>query len=75
MRHTDKERLDWMEKLDGMGLISDDAGRWAVSAGGMQNIPDPEKPIAISTVFAVEAEQWHKSIRRAIDYAIEAEGK
>ena len=75
MRHTDKERLDWMEKLDGMGLISDDAGRWAISAGGMQNIPDPEKPIAISTVFCVEAGQWRKDIRSAIDYAIEAEGK
>jgi len=75
MRHTDKERLDWMEKRDGAGLISDDAGRWAVSTGGMQNVPDPKKPIDISTLFFVEAEQWKKDIRSAIDYAIETEGK
>lgn len=70
---SDKELLDWLEKVDGMGLISDDAGRWAVSDGGIQNMPDFNKPITISTVFFVEANDWKPSIREAIDYAIDKE--
>ena len=73
MKHTDKERLDWLEKQDGMGLISDDAGRWAVSTGGIQNVPNLKRAIRISSVFLVEAREWQKSIREAIDYAIEHE--
>jgi hypothetical protein len=73
MKHTDKERLDWLEKQDGMGLISDDAGRWAVSTGGIQNVPNLKRATRISTVFIVEAKGWQKSIRKAIDYAIEHE--
>jgi hypothetical protein len=72
-KHTDKERLDWLEKNDGCGLISDDAGRWAVSTSGTQNCPDSEKPIDIATYFFVEAKEWQKSIREAIDYAIDHE--
>lgn len=72
-KHTDKERLDWLEKNDGVGLISDDAGRWAVSTGGMQNVPNPKEAINICTLFFVEAKEWKKSIREAIDYAIEHE--
>uniref|UniRef100_A0A6M3KSS2 Uncharacterized protein n=1 Tax=viral metagenome TaxID=1070528 RepID=A0A6M3KSS2_9ZZZZ len=70
---NDTERLDWVEKQDGMGLISDDAGRWAMSTSGMQNVPDCETPIAIASTFFVEAEEWKPSIREAIDYAIEEE--
>ncbi len=67
---TDKRRLDWLESIDGMGLISDDAGRWAVSDGGMQNVPDLDSPIDISTVFTVDKEDWRNSIREAIDVAM-----
>jgi hypothetical protein len=73
MKHTDKERLDWLGKQDGMGLISDDAGRWAVSAGGIQTVPNPKMAIRISSMFLVEAKGWQESIREAIDYAIEHE--
>jgi len=67
---TDKERLDWLENACGMGLISDDAGRWAVSDGGMQNCPDTKHPIDISSVFTIEADKWRPSIREAIDVAM-----
>lgn len=67
---TDKYRLDWLESIDGLGLISDDAGRWAVSDGGMQNVPNLDSPIDISTVFTVEGKDWRKSIREAIDAAM-----
>lgn len=72
---TDKERLDWLEKNDGAGLISDDAGRWAISTGGSQNVPNPKKAIDIATTFFVEAKEWQPSVRKAIDYAIEHEGE
>ena len=66
---TDTERLDWLEKEDGSALLSDDCGHWTVSTEGMQNLPmDP--PDDISTSFYVEKDQWHKSIRDAIDAAI-----
>ncbi len=75
---TDKERLNWLGKTYGAGLISDDAGRWAVTVSGMQNVPDPDKASDISTLFFVEAQEWKGSIRKAIDFAIKtekAEGK
>jgi len=70
---NDTERLDWLEKQPGEGLINDDAGRWAVSCGGMQNVPDFDGPMDISTMFFVEKEDWRPSIREAIDAAIEKE--
>lgn len=64
---TDTELLNWLEKQDGYGLISDDFGRWAVSGDGMQNVPeDTSIPNEIITTFFVEAEQWKPSIREAI---------
>lgn len=70
---NDTDRLNWLEKNDGCGLISDDAGRWAVSTSGMQNLPNPDEPIDITTAFFVEAKEWKSTIREAIDYAIEQE--
>jgi len=67
---TDKERLDWLEKKDGYGLISDDAGRWVVSGVGMQNVPNPDEAIDIDTSFFIEAASWRPSVREAIDFAI-----
>ena len=69
-RYTDKQRLDWLEKQDGCRLISDDAGRWAISTGGIQNVPNLAKPIDIESLFFVEAKKWQNDIRKAIDYAI-----
>ncbi len=67
---NDKKRLNWLEKQDGLGLISDDAGRWAISTGGVQNMPDPNNPIDIASTFFVEKQEWKSTIREAIDYAI-----
>jgi hypothetical protein len=69
---TDTERLDWLARMDGHGLISDDAGRWAVSTCGTQNIPDDggETPFDFSGTFWVEKELWRESIRDAIDAAM-----
>ena len=39
---NDTERLDWLERHDGIALISDDNGHWAVTENGMQYIPDGE---------------------------------
>lgn len=64
--------LDWLEKQDGSGLISDDFGRWAVSASGFQNIPNnPRIASDISTTFFIEASEWRPSILEAIEAAIE----
>jgi len=70
---NDTSRINWLEENDGVGLISDDAGRWAVSTAGMQNMPNPDEPIDIMTSFFVEAKEWKLTIREAIDYAIKQE--
>ncbi len=72
---ADTCRLDWLEKQDGCGLISDDAGRWAMNKCGYQNYLNPDKTIsyAKSSVW-VGAHEWKPSIRAAIDYAMR-EGK
>ena len=68
---NDTERLNWLERQEGCGLISDDFGRWAVSVEGVQDVPDdPGQPSDINTAFFVEKHQWHPSIRAAIDAAI-----
>lgn len=49
----------------GCALISDDAGNWAVSGEGMQNIPiDP--PQDIETTFFIEKALWKPSIKEAL---------
>jgi hypothetical protein len=70
-RVDDTERLDWLAKQEGFGLISDDFGRWAVSGAGVQNLPNEVgKPFDVTTSFFIEAAKWHPSIREAIDAAI-----
>lgn len=68
---TDAERLDWLEKYFGGGLISDDNGHWAVSGAGMQNVPSGDKPEYIAVTNFVEAEEWHSNIRDALDAAMD----
>lgn len=65
---TDTERLNWLEKQSGFGLINDDFGHWAVTGDGMQNVPD-RTPSDIQTTFFIEKKQWKKNIRAAIDAA------
>ena len=74
---TDTDRLNWLEKHEGYGLISDDAGHWAVSGSGTQNVASGmrRKPIEIAATFFVEAKEWRKTIRGAIDAAIKEDEK
>ncbi len=69
MATTDTERLNWLEQQEGAGLVSDDAGHWAVTTTGTQNVPD-NPPQDISTSFWVEKAEWKKSVREAIDVAM-----
>ena len=78
MKHTDIELLDWLQKQSDEGscpgLINDDDGRWAVSFTGMQQAPSG-KAEDLWTTFNVEKKEWKKTIRQAIIYAIETEGR
>ncbi len=65
---TDTERLDWLDKQDGAALVSDDAGHWAVTFNGMQRVPSAP-PEGIESFFWIEKEEWHYSVRDAIDRA------
>jgi hypothetical protein len=72
---TDTERLDWLEKQQGLNLVSDDDGLWAVSTSGTQPAPHgqdsgPWPPEDFATVSFVDRDQWRPSIREAIDLAI-----
>ena len=68
----DKERLDWLEKNQGYALVSDDFGHWVCVCSGMQNVPD-KTPDDIHTSFFIEKNEWKKTIREAIDFAVEEE--
>lgn len=72
---SDTGRLDWLESHgDGAALVSDDAGHWAVSWDGAQDVPtDP--PQDIVTTHIVERDQWRPSIRAAIDAAMAGQGE
>lgn len=69
----DKDRLDWLDSFDaeGYGLLSDDAGRWALSSTGMQDVPE-EEPANIWTSFYVTKDDWKPKVRDAIDAAMAA---
>lgn len=72
-RVNDKERLDWLEQQQGMGLVSSDTGFWAVSTGGFQNLPEADKaaePFDFTGWFDVERDTWCSTIREAIDLAM-----
>jgi len=67
---TDTERLDWLEKQSGGGILSDDAGRWAFPVGGFQPLVTDEA-LAGEWMYYLNVEDWKPSIREAIDCAIE----
>lgn len=71
---TDGDRLDWLAKQDGIGLVNDDFGHWAVATAGMQSVPDgvgsEDGPWDISTSFIISKAEWRDTIREAIDAAI-----
>jgi hypothetical protein len=71
---SDSIRLDWLGEREGLALMSDDAGHWAVSDGGFQNVPQ-DAPCDVSTTFFIEKDRWKPSIREAIDDAIRRENE
>ena len=66
---NDKQRIDWLEEQQGFALVSDDHSHWVVATFGMQNIPR-KFPGDIETSF-YQKKEWKKSIREAIDFAME----
>lgn len=54
------------ETGDGCALISDDAGHWAVSTTGMQQVPI-NPPEDITFYFLVKASEWKPTIREALE--------
>lgn len=72
---SDTELLNWLESQEGVALISDDAGHWAVSNSGFQSVSLEmrEEPIGVQTTFLVDKSEWCNSIREAIEAAIEEE--
>jgi len=65
---NDTEYFDWLEKQNGVALLSDDFGHWVVVSAGWQNVPK-KTPADIETTFFVKKVQWKNSIREAIDAA------
>jgi len=70
----DKERLDWLQEQDCYSVISDDRGHFACVVEGIQDVP-LEVPNDIQTTFFIKKNQWKKSVREAIDCAIERQHK
>jgi len=68
---TDADRLDWLEKQFGIGLINDDNGHWAISGDGVQNVPMSDEPVDIDTTFFIAADDWFETAREAIDNEME----
>lgn len=66
---NDKQRIDWLQKQQGYALVSDDHSHWAVVIDGIQSIPD-KFPDHIYSSFFIKKNDWHKTIRQAIDAAI-----
>jgi hypothetical protein len=73
---TDTELLDALEALVNRGccpgIINDDNGHWAVTGDGMQNVVCGDEPQDVQTTFFVEAAQWRKTIREAIEVFVNA---
>lgn len=73
---TDTERLDALEKIgNGLGLIEDDNGYWAVGTEGHQNIRCDGFFVGgdLETVHWIEAKMFRKTIREAIDVFLDAQ--
>ena len=65
---TDSELIDKLGALQGVNLISDDGGRWAVSGDGMQPVPEEGGfTETVHIVSLVDAEDWRPSIREALE--------
>lgn len=71
---TDTERIDWLEEQgDGIALVHDDFGYWAVSNSGMQPVVEGPHTEPFDTQLVVFPEEWRPTIREAIDAAMASE--
>ena len=73
---ADKALLDWLSQQEGANLVNDDAGRWAVSVGGCQPVPENGGfREAVNIMSFVEPEEWRDDLRHAIDVAMSKESE
>lgn len=72
---ADARRLDWFAEQEGTNIVSDDAGKWAVSSTGFQPVP-PEDGFTEDAMISslVSPNEWRTTIREAIDAAIASNG-
>lgn len=71
MNKKDVELLAWLENQQGVNLVSDDDGRWAVSGDGFQPIPEEGGfSTDVSIVTFVDPTDWRPTIGQAIEAAI-----
>ena len=73
---TDSDCVAWLEQQgNGIGLVHDDFGRWAVCGSGMQNIPteDFDSPFDLTTTYFVERGAFRPTILGAVQAAAESE--
>jgi len=68
---TDKQIIKWLEAHQGCALVSDDDGRWAVSASGFQNVT-AGKAADVQTTFFIAKKEWRTSIKKAVEAAAKA---
>ena len=68
---TDTQLLDALQEITNLGgcpgVINDDNGHWAVTGDGIQSIACGEDPVDVNTTFFVQASQWKKTVREAIN--------
>jgi hypothetical protein len=65
---NDTELIKWLEEHQGVALISDDFGNWAVSGSGFQSLPE-NPPADVETHFFIAKNEWKPSVREAIEHA------
>jgi len=66
-----------LEELTKLGwapcLLYDDSGHFAIVGDGMQSLPDPEVKIDMQLEFWITKDQWHDTIREALNYYLDNE--
>ena len=71
----DKGRIDWLEKQgNGSALVHDDNKHWAFATDDTQNVIVGDEPEELVTNYYVPRSAFRKTIREAIDAAIECNG-
>lgn len=69
MKVNDTDRINWLNKHEGVALVSDDQGYWAVVEDGYQTL-SVNPPADCQTTFIIKKKQWKSTVRKAIDDAI-----